>query len=74
MFGHLKDNSESAARGVAADAYCPPEVARRLSERIKAPKNLVWVDTASHIDLYDNPSGVAPAVDAVAAWFDRYLP
>jgi fermentation-respiration switch protein FrsA (DUF1100 family) len=55
------------------DAYCSPDAARRLYDRLEAAKDLLWLQTANHIDLYDNPAFVQPAVEAVAAWFDAHL-
>lgn len=56
------------------DAFCSPEGARATFERTRsAQKDLVWLDTTNHIDLYDNAEYVDPAVDAVARWFDEHL-
>lgn len=57
------------------DAFCSPEGAQATFERThSAVKHLEWLDTSNHIDLYDNPVFVEPAVDALAAWFDEHLP
>ncbi|UQV43212.1 alpha/beta hydrolase [Janthinobacterium lividum] len=37
------------------------------------PKELFLVDGASHVDLYDKPQYVGPAVDKLTAFFTRYL-
>lgn len=55
------------------DAYCSPEGAQAAFDRAGEPKRLLWLDTTNHIDLYDEPKYVDPAVDAVAAWFDEHL-
>lgn len=55
------------------DAYCSPDGAQGAFDRAGDPKRLLWLDTTNHIDLYDEPKYVEPAVDAVAAWFDEYL-
>ncbi len=55
------------------DAYCSPEGAEAAFDRAGEPKRLLWLDTTNHIDLYDEPKYVDPAVDAVAAWFDQHL-
>ncbi|MGH8973984.1 MAG: alpha/beta hydrolase, partial [Acidimicrobiia bacterium] len=55
------------------DAYCSPEGAQAAYDRAGDPKRLLWLDTTNHIDLYDEPKYVEPAVDAVAAWFDHHL-
>jgi fermentation-respiration switch protein FrsA (DUF1100 family) len=55
------------------DAYCSPEGAAAVHERLGGPKDMLWLETTNHIDLYDNPTMVEPAVAAVADWFDRWL-
>jgi len=55
------------------DAFTTPEQAQAAFERAGQPKELVWLDTTNHIDLYDVPEYVEPAVAATVAWFDRYL-
>jgi uncharacterized protein len=56
-----------------ADDYCAPAGAQAVHDRAGEPKRLVWLPTTNHIDLYDNPVFVDPAVAEVAAWFDRHL-
>lgn len=55
------------------DDYCSPEGAQRVFEAASDPKRLVWLNTGIHIDLYDNPAYVTPAVDEIVTWFDTYL-
>ncbi len=55
------------------DAYCAPEAAQAVHDRAGDPKRLVWLDTTCHIDLYDDPRFVVPAVDAIVGWFDQHL-
>ena len=55
------------------DAFTTPEQAQAAFERAGEPKRLVWLDTTNHIDLYDVPGYVDPAVAAAVAWFDRHL-
>ena len=56
-----------------ADAFTTPAQALAAFERAGEPKKLVWLDTTNHIDLYDVPEYVEPAVAAAVAWFDGYL-
>jgi uncharacterized protein len=56
-----------------SDDYCSPEGAAAVHARMGEPKRIVWLDTANHIDLYDNPAFVEPAVAEVTAWFDEHL-
>lgn len=55
------------------DEFCSPAGAQDAFDRIGGPKELVWFDTTNHIDLYDHPQYVEPAVDRVAAWMDEHL-
>jgi hypothetical protein len=55
------------------DAYCSPEGAQAAFDRAGEPKRLLWLDTTNHIDLYDEPKYVDPAIDAVAAWLGEHL-
>lgn len=42
-------------------------------QRVVGPKTFVWIDGASHTDLYDKPSYVDPAVDRLALFFAENL-
>lgn len=42
-------------------------------KKAKEPKELYIVDGATHIDLYDRPQFVTPAVERLTAFFSRYL-
>ena len=55
------------------DDFCSPAGAQDAFDRIGGPKELMWLDTTNHIDLYDQPQYVEPAVDRVAAWMDEHL-
>lgn len=55
------------------DEFCDPDGAQDAYERIDGPKELMWLDTTNHIDLYDQPHFVEPAVERVAQWMDEYL-
>jgi fermentation-respiration switch protein FrsA (DUF1100 family) len=55
------------------DAYCSPDAADATFARAGEPKEAVWLDTTNHIDLYDVPTYVGPAVAAAEAWLARWL-
>lgn len=55
------------------DAYCPPEGAQRIYERASGIKDILWLDTAEHIDLYDNPHVVNPAIERTAGFLADHL-
>ncbi|MBW3536838.1 MAG: alpha/beta hydrolase [Actinobacteria bacterium] len=55
------------------DAYCSPDGAQATFDRASDPKRLVWLDTTNHIDLYDVPEFVEPAIAEITAWFNKHL-
>lgn len=55
------------------DGFCSPSGARDIHDRIDGTKDLLWLDTSNHIDLYDQPAYVEPAVDRVTEWMAEYL-
>lgn len=55
------------------DAYCPPDAAGRLYARASGTKDILWLDTTEHIDLYDNPRFVDPAIDRTARHLADHL-
>lgn len=42
-------------------------------EKAVGPKELHWIDGASHVDLYDKPEYVNPAVEKLAGFFNDKL-
>ena len=56
------------------DDFCSPEGAYGTYERAQsADKEFQWLDTANHIDLYDNPQFVDVAAMHLAEWLDGRL-
>ncbi|CAN5787533.1 alpha/beta hydrolase [soil metagenome] len=55
------------------DDYCTPANAKAMFEHLEEPKRLMWLDTTNHIDLYDNPRFVDPAVAAIDSWLAEHL-
>jgi hypothetical protein len=55
------------------DEYCTPEGARAVFERATGPKEIEWLETSNHIDLYDRPELVGPAVERAARFLSAYL-
>jgi uncharacterized protein len=55
------------------DDFCSPQDAEEAFGRAGEPKAIHWFDTTNHIDLYDNPAYVDPAVDVAVEWFRRHL-
>lgn len=55
------------------DAYCAPEGAQAVFERTTGLAEILWLETTNHIDLYDRPEYVEPAVDRVAEFLGARL-
>jgi uncharacterized protein len=55
------------------DAFCTPEGAQAVFDRATGPKEIEWLDTSNHIDLYDQPEFVEPAVQRAATFFAAQL-
>jgi fermentation-respiration switch protein FrsA (DUF1100 family) len=55
------------------DKYCFPKFAQQVYEEAGEPKEILWLDTTNHIDLYDNEKYVNPAISKIVEWFNRYM-
>ncbi|WP_425310459.1 alpha/beta hydrolase [Ammonicoccus fulvus] len=44
-----------------------------VTSEAPAPKEILWLDTTNHIDLYDVPDYVDPAIDRLAEWLGAHL-
>lgn len=55
------------------DEFCAPAAAQQVHDRIAGTKELFWLDTTNHIDLYDQSRFVDPAIDRVSRWMAEYL-
>lgn len=55
------------------DEFCAPQAAQQVHDRITGTKELFWLDTTNHIDLYDQPRYVDPAIERVSRWMAHHL-
>ena len=55
------------------DKYCLPKFAQEVFDKAGEPKEIMWVDTPNHIDLYDIEKYLEPAVNKTVEWFNKYL-
>ncbi len=56
------------------DNFCSPDAASAIYQRAQtADKQFLWLDTANHIDLYDNPAYVNPAAERLNNWLTERL-
>jgi hypothetical protein len=57
---------------VHSDDCVFPDHVRRVHDRVRGPKELVW-GSGSQIDFYDQPEQVGTALEAVTRWFNRTM-
>jgi len=62
-----------SGRARTVDAYCTPEGAQAVFDKASGPKEIEWLDTPNHIDIYDRPELVDPAVQRVARFWRKQL-
>src|ERR687897_1361714 len=55
------------------DKYCFPKFAQQVYDEAGDPKQIQWLDTTNHIDLYDNEKYVGPAISKIVQWFNKFL-
>ncbi|RMI28902.1 alpha/beta hydrolase [Nocardia stercoris] len=55
------------------DTALLPEHAQRVYDAAQGAKELVWLDTHNHIELYDQDPYVSAAAGHALRWLDRYL-
>ena len=51
-----------------------PEYAQQAYDAAEEPKELVWIETHNHIELYDQDPYVSIAVKETLRWLEKYLP
>jgi uncharacterized protein len=56
------------------DTALLPEKAQAAYDAATGPKELVWIETHNHIELYDQDPYVPEAVEHVLRWLDRAMP
>jgi len=55
------------------DRALPPEYAQKAYEAALGPKELVWIETHNHIELYDQGPYVSEAAAHAIRWLDQHL-
>lgn len=55
------------------DGTMLPEYAQQVFEAAVGPKELVWLDTQNHVQLYDQGPYVDEAVEHAIRWLDQHL-
>jgi hypothetical protein len=69
------DADAGRAEALAGDRAATSFIAAHdaIHRRIGDSTEWMWLDTTNHIDLYDQPAYVEPAVDRVSAWMAAHL-
>ena len=55
------------------DLFLLPEYAQQAYDAAVGPKELIWIETHNHIELYDQNPYVSIAAAQAIAWLDRHL-
>jgi hypothetical protein len=55
------------------DLFLLPEYAQQAYDSALGPKELVWIETHNHIELYDQDPYVSIAVANATRWLDHYM-
>lgn len=58
---------------VHSETALAPDLAHRFYDRLRAPKEELWLRSQGQIDFYDDPALIAPAADAIARFFTAAL-
>ena len=56
------------------DVLLPPRYAQEVYDRAGEPKQLHWVETSNHVELYDQAPFVPEAIDTLCGWLAEHLP
>jgi uncharacterized protein len=56
---------------VHSEQALAPDLAHAFHAALNTPKEELWLRSHGQIDFYDDPQLIAPATDAVAAFFQR---
>jgi uncharacterized protein len=52
------------------DLYCTPKNAQKFYDTLNTKKELFWIETTNHIDLYDEPKYTTQAIDKIISWLE----
>ncbi|MVU83908.1 hypothetical protein GPX89_42605 [Nocardia sp. ET3-3] len=55
------------------DSALLPEYAQQVYDAASGDKELIWLDTRNHIELYDQDPYVSTAAAHAVRWLDRHL-
>jgi uncharacterized protein len=69
---HLLEQPLLVVHGTT-DVLLPPEYAREVYERAPEPKEIFWVETHNHVELYDQIPYVPRALAKIVPWLEDNL-
>lgn len=72
VHAHLLEQSLLVVDGTT-DVLLPPEYAREVYERAPERKEIFWVETHNHVELYGQIPYVPQALDRVVPWLEENL-
>jgi uncharacterized protein len=55
------------------DVLLPPRYAQEVYDRAGEPKQLEWIETSNHVELYDRAPHVPQALERIVPWLDEHL-
>lgn len=55
------------------DVLLPPRYAQEVFDRAGEPKQLHWIETSNHVELYDQAPFVPEAIDTLVDWLAPHL-
>ena len=56
------------------DVLLPPRHAQEVFDRAGEPKQLHWIETSNHVELYDQAPFVPEATATLVDWLGKHLP
>lgn len=69
---HLVEQPLLVVHGTT-DVLLPPRYAQEVSERAPEPKEISWIETTNHVELYDGVPHVPQALEKIVPWLNENL-
>jgi uncharacterized protein len=69
---HLVEQPLLVVHGTT-DVLLPPRYAQEVYERAPEPKEICWIETTNHVELYDGIPHVPQALERIVPWLDENL-
>lgn len=69
---HLLEQPLLVVHGTT-DVLLPPRYAQEVYDRAPEPKEIFWIETSNHVELYDQIPHVPQALEKIVPWLDANL-